>query len=185
MRLAHGSPILLLLLLQLFLVKTTVRLAALGQTDAFALRVKELTPLYTSCWTKWGHPACTTLAGWSSTYGATTCPGMFYGSDLGNMRMGSFDVDACMAWCYATYTTALGGYLANDNTCYCKGSMVNPALRACTDGTGFYKGTHKTSHSRRNQKGKDDVCCVLQGAYLRPTARTPRPGTAPLLRLTL
>jgi hypothetical protein len=73
---------------------------------------------------------------------------MDYASDIGNTLLGSYDVDACMAYCYATFPTAVGGFLvAGSNICYCKAAMVgDPIARACTSGVGFYKGALRSNY---------------------------------------
>jgi hypothetical protein len=64
---------------------------------------------------------------WLGSYNATLCAGMDYNQnmDLGYVGLGTYDVAACMGYCYANFPAAMGGVLlSGSNWCICKGAMI-------------------------------------------------------------
>jgi hypothetical protein len=87
---------------------------------------------------------------------ATVCAGMDFnlGNDLGFKIYSTFDVDSCVTYCYATYSSAVGGFLtystSGSNYCWCKGTMVGSVTQqSCWYGVGFYKGEGSCAESAR------------------------------------
>jgi hypothetical protein len=90
---------------------------------------------------------CQSYTYFSTDYSATVCGGMDWnlGNDLGYKWYTTFDVTSCMAYCYETYSSAVGGFMmystTGSHTCCCKATPTGSfTQQSCWYGVGFYKG---------------------------------------------
>jgi hypothetical protein len=94
---------------------------------------------------------CQAASGWSSTYSATYCAGLYMlykvTNPLGDYYLTSLNVSRCMEYCYSTYTAAVAGTLVKETEsyylCSCSGSTeygYEYSYPSCSSAISFIKG---------------------------------------------